>query len=169
MGVSAARELVLLQSLVETNLKLLGYKNPASLFIGEDGDGYTTLFVNYTDGTYSTNDVAAFVRLIPAGDGYASTMFTLSHAGNEKIDGSVSALVLAEGSATASPAAAQAKFVQDLVHCLRGTMSMPVVLALATNGGTLPAVNGINGASSSVIPSAQMELAVYGRGYVGGV
>lgn len=169
MGISAAREIVLLQSIVNTNLKGLGYKNPASLFIGEDADGYATLFVNYTDATYSTNDVAAFVRLIPAGDAYPLTMKTLSHAGNEPIDGSVSALVLAEGSATASPASAQAKFVQDLVHCLRGNLGMPVTLALATNGGTLPAVNGINGAVATVIPAAQMDLAVYGRGYVGGV
>lgn len=166
MGISMAREIVLLQSIVNTSLKNFGYKDPAALWIGEDGDGYTTLFVNYTDATYSTNDMAAFVRLIPAGDILPLTMKTLSHAGNEPINGSVSGMIVAE-SVTATTGA-NAKFQADLIHILRGIYGMPVTVALSANG-VMPAINGINGAVASTIPATQMDLAAADRGYVGGV
>lgn len=168
MGISAARELVLLRSIVETNLVAMGYRNPAAQFIGEDGDGYTTLFVNYTDATYSTNDVAAFVRLIPAGDGYPNTMFTLSHSGSDPINGSVSAVLAAEGPTTAAPMSPLAELIFNLLHILRGNLGMPVELHLSTNG-TLPTINGINGAGSTSISATSLNLPVTGRGYVGGV
>lgn len=169
-GISQAREIRLLQSVVTTNLATLGYSaTPAIFIVSQDADGYTTLFVDYTSATYTTGDSAAFVRLVPAGDGYPQTMFTLSHAGNDPINGGVQALLVAEGPATATPTNAQAQFLQDLTFVLRGVLSMPVVAALTTNGSALPSINGINGAVADSIPTAQMNLAVAGRSYAGGV
>lgn len=161
-----ARELRLLQALVDTQLKAFGWKDPKALFVGQDGAGYAALYVNFTDATYSTNDVAALVRLIPAGDGLPASMFTLSHSGNTPIHGSVHAMVAVE--APAALMGDHAKFVQDLVHCLRGQLGSPVELKLTANG-VLPALNGVNGAVADSLPADSMALSPSRTAVVGGV
>jgi hypothetical protein len=161
-----AREIRLLQGLVDTQLKSFGWKDPKALFVGQDGEGYASLFVNFTDATYSTNDVAVLVRLIPAGDGLPASMFTLSHSGNAPIHGSVHALVAVE--APAAPMGDHAKFIQDVVHCLRGQLGSPVELKLTANG-VLPAFKGINGAGADSLPADSMALAPSRTAVVGGV
>lgn len=161
-----ARELKLLQALVDTQLKSLGWKDPKALFVGQDGEGYVSMFVNFSAAGHASNDVAAFVRLIPAGDGLPASMFTLSHAGNTPIHGSVHAMVAVEASAGLMDA--HAKFAQDLIHCLRGQLGSPVEVKVTANG-VLPELKGINGAAADSLPADSMALAPSRTAVVGGV
>lgn len=166
-----ARELRLLQALVDTQLKSLGWKDPKALSVGQDGEGYASLYVNFSDASLSSGDLAIQVRLIPAGDGLPASMFTLSHAGNAPIHGSVHALLCVE--AVADPMGAQAKLVQDAIHCLRGQLGAPVEVKVGNSGGSavgdLPALKGVNGAAADDLPAGSMALAPSRTAVVGGV
>jgi hypothetical protein len=161
-----ARELRLLQALVDTQLKSFGWKDPKALSVGQDGEGYASLYVNFTDAVRSTNDVAVLVRLIPAGDGLPASMFTLSHAGNTPIHGSVHALVAVE--APSAPMNEHARFIQDVVHCLRGQLGSPVELKVTANG-VLPALKGVDGAVADSLPTDSLALSPSRTAVVGGV
>ena len=145
------REIKLLEAVLATNLKQT-FKSSAPLWsqIVVDGNGQTTLYVNYTKAsTFATNDVACFVRLFDIGAGLPTAMRSQSHASGDFMHASVSAEILYEAPALFS--SEHAKLIFSLLHVLGGVYGTDVTLTVATNGN-LPVVKGVidtSGASAA--------------------
>lgn len=167
-----ARALKLLEGILNTDLPLMGYPS-ASIAKSElkvDGNGDVTLFVNYTDGTYSTGDVAAFVRLSDSNKALSDSMKTMSHASGQFVWGSMHADVITEG--PASLKSSHAQLVQNLIHIVRGIYGAPCRL-ICTDATVMPAVKGVlaAGADANIEPAADVTHVLFGtgRGFVGGL
>jgi hypothetical protein len=167
-----ARGLKILEGVVNTDLPLMGYPvaNVKKQELNIDGNGDLTLFVSYTDTTYSTGDVAAFVRLRDANGVLPDSMRTQSHAYGQWAGGSFVPEVITEGPATLW--SDHAKLVQNLVHILRGIFGSPCRM-IVTDATVMPAVKGIlaAGADANLEVAADVHHVDFGtgRGFVGGM
>lgn len=163
----SVRSTLILQQLVKVQLAQLGYKFPQLQQTTTLADGSEALYVNFTDGTPSTNDLAAFVILKSPTSFYPAALAAPSFHVGERLEGSVSGLVIME--AGASPMSALSKMSYDVSHALRGILGMPVEMKLTANG-TLASVAGLLGAVADAnIPASSMVLEVTNRAAEGGV
>lgn len=173
--VGLARELRMLEAMHRKNLRELHYGTPKQLFVGQTDaassiPGCAVMYINFTSvqGASASGDLAATIALVPTGLGAVpASAFTQSHAAGQIMDGSVTPTLVCESPADWT--GAQAQFVLDLMHILRGQLGANVDFR-ATAIGTLPALKGVNGASSDAnVPAAGMNLQVFGRGFAGGI
>lgn len=167
-----ARGLRILEGIVNTDLPLMGYP-VASIKkqeINVDGNGDVTLFVSFTDTSYSTGDVAAFVRLRDSNGVLPDSMRTQSHAYGQWAMGSFVPEVVTEGPATLW--SDHAKLVQNLVHILRGIFGSPCRM-IVTDPTVMPAIKGMlaAGADANIEVAADVHHVDFGtgRGFVGGM
>lgn len=148
---------------IEENLFNLGYGKSKRKWFGEDAAGVAAALYNFTDAVNSTTDLAFVMRLVPdqvAGLTFPKEMITQSHAYNQFLFGS--ALVELYFESPAAWTSANAKFVHDVIHIIRGQNSASVKVSF-TAAGTFPNVNGVDGAGSTAANTSLGILIPYGR------
>ena len=151
MGAGNTRGLRILEQLVDVQLKSWGFKNPAVVQIATVGDS-VGLYVNFTDGVYTSTDVAIFVRLVGASAAYPG-MAQRDLVGG-LVAGPYSAEVIAFAPATDGSTPDLDKLIMHTVAALNRN-NLPVVLRKADPAGATPALAGLNGASVDAnIPAA---------------
>lgn len=163
----AAREFRLLEGFIK-NLATLGYPQPRMLSIQQAADGFMTAYVNFTDATPSTGDLAAFIRLVPTGAALPVQTRGLDYTQDSYLHSSVVPVIIMEAADSATPMSAQATFQNRLVTSAVHLLSPQVELKLS-DVGDVPAINGMNGAVADAnIPAGSIELQQFGRGFAGG-
>ena len=171
----SARELKILEGILATNLKQI-FSGTAPLWseIKVDGNGDSTLYVNYTKASaFATNDVAAFVRLRDVGAGLPTAMRSQSHASGDFLHSSVLPQILYEAPALFS--STHAKLIFCLAHILGGTFGCDTELTVATNGnlivikGMVDTTTAAGATDANVSTALSTIVPVCGRGLVGGM
>jgi len=163
---------------LEEGLYNLGYAKAKAKWLGNDAASNAAGYMNFTDTTSSTGDIQFIVRMKAwevAGHAWPDSMKTQSHASGEFIEGpalveifmeaalaDASAGMFSGTAATAAAAIARMKFQEDILHILRGQNGAMVRLYL-TAPGSVPSVNGVNGAGSDSLGSSIGVLLPYGR------
>lgn len=154
---------------LEENLYNLGAGKAQRKWFGDDSNGYAAALYNFTDSSAPTTTDKAFVIRMKtnevAGLTWPNGMRTQSHAAGQYLDGN--ALVEVYFESPASFTSAHAKFVQEVIHVLRG-QNGAVCRVSFTAAATLPTLNGVDGASSDVLGTELAVFLPYGRTIAGG-
>lgn len=162
------REIKILEGVLNTDLPMLGW-NLANVAVSEiriDGNGDTTLYVNFSNAVPASDDVAAYVRLKSVVGFLPAAMQTMSHASGQSVHSGCICELVCEQPATFINN--HSKLLLDLLQILRGIFGSPINVFAAANG-TVPAIKGMLAAGADAnIPASPLSLGV-GRGIFGGI